>query len=550
MTPVVSVAVTASDFGTHLKDLVASLDLQSLPTSAFEVVLIDLGSAADTVQRLRQLTRYRPNYTLVQPFVTSDGRPWLDHCGGDYVLRLRADQRLLPRALERLHAEAEQHQLDAVAARVSRRGSAVPDLYTADQELTDQHSVELALTGAAVLVRRSVLLEAGDLDDPRSLHPRRTGVLASYPALVQPAEPGPAQPGPTESGPAGGPITQDPPTCRWRENLLRVEAGGTVPAPGGRSAAIGDVRALVSVHHLESGLSHLLEPSEVTAQQVSAAPDDAPATWRWSVTFELDVTAVTAGTPLDPGLWELDLQLSGIEEHATAPVTVAWTSCPPAVIGATMVVPSPVPSATLQLDVGPTTWPLVRAVDPASGTITESAQGSLLDLPLPQLHLNRTEPVAGQIALDQLRLPAQIVMDGSLAHLRSFVSGWAGTPRLSAQFGAAPMRSTGADLAISGTGAMTLVKTKPAPKKAPPKKPPAKKAPSKKAAPAEAAPGEGPAVATRGAPVRPHRRPPAVAPVSRAQRLRRSVPRPLEPAVALVARNALARRLYRRAIGR
>lgn len=538
MVAAVSVVVLAKDFRSSLGSLITSLDLQSLPSTAFELVVVDLGSTDGTLERLRQLSTRRPNVRLLELGSTGDGHRgsptavdpavWLAGCTGEYVLRLRPDQELFPEALERLYAEAREKDADAVAARVSQQHAGLVKLFTEDHAEVDSTLLPESLASAAVLVRRSLLEAAAAPGSDGLPAATRVAVLASYPVLRQPAEPG-VKPGPTRS------LRQDQPSASWIDSSLRLTVSGVVSTGEALEADLSDARPTALVRSVSTGLSYLLPTVE------GAVTGGYGSEWRWDITVDLDVLTAALGAPLGNGLWEVDLHLVGGNGTPPVPTTVAWTLCPPAILDGTIVVPSPTVAPTLQLDVGPTTWHLIRNADPGQGTVTETATGSRLVLQLPSVHVSGTASVPGQVALDTLRLRAQIVTNGTDARLESLVSGLYGSPHLSAAFGETPMKPTGLGFDISGLGAFVVTKAKPKPPKPGAAKAPAKKAPPKKA-PAKKPAAEDPATKKAPAP----KAPPA--PPSTVQKARRSLPRSLDPVVKRIAANPLARRIYRKAI--
>ena len=155
MVVAVSLVVVGRDFRPALDVLVESVDQQSLPTSDFEVVMVDQGSTDGTLDRLRQLVTRRPNIRLIQADANGQA-DWLQVCSGDYVLPISADRVLFPEALERLHAFAAEHDLDVVSARGVHPGVAVADVLLGDSSTLDPPARAAALHGPAVLLRRSV----------------------------------------------------------------------------------------------------------------------------------------------------------------------------------------------------------------------------------------------------------------------------------------------------------------------------------------------------------------------------------------------------------
>jgi hypothetical protein len=564
----VSVVVVAKDFRSSLGGLVQSLDLQTLPTTQFDVVVVDLGSTDQTLERLREVATHRPNITLIEhPVDPVDADPewvaavdpavWLAAGHGEYVLRLRPEQHLFPEALERLYAEAKEKDCDAVAARVSQQHAGLLPLFLEDRAEVDSTLLPESLASAAVLVRRSLLETAAQPGSDGLPAATRVAVLASYPVLRQPAEVVP------EAG-ALGVLRQDQPSVSWVDGRLRVSVGGRVSTGDSLEADLSEARPVAVVRHADTGLSYVVPGGDGSVAGFGAE-------WGWDLAVDIDVLTAASGAPLGSGRWEVDVHLVGGQGAAPVPTTLSWAYCGPAILDTTIVVPSPAAGATFQLDVGPTAWPLVRGVDPSEGTVTESAAGSRLVLRLPHVHVLGSARIPGQIALDSLRLRAEIVTDGYAAQLEGFVSGLFGSPHLSTAFGEASMQPTGLGFDISGLGGFTVTKAKPKPK-APAAKSapaPAKKAPAKKApAPKTAAAGDGGSAAAStqtsaaGAKRTPGKKAPGkkapgkkatgtkapVAPPSTIQKARRALPKALDPVIDRIAAQPVARELYRRTI--
>lgn len=93
----ISVAVVAQDCADQLQGLI-----DNVRSIAFEIVVVDGGSTDDSLEVCRR-----------EPLVRLFERPWdghfgtqknlaLDHCRGDWILHLDADERIGPRLIERL----------------------------------------------------------------------------------------------------------------------------------------------------------------------------------------------------------------------------------------------------------------------------------------------------------------------------------------------------------------------------------------------------------------------------------------------------------------
>lgn len=522
MAVAVSVVVIAQDFRSELDQLFESLDHQSLPTEAFEVVVVDTGSTDGTLERLQKMATRRPNVTVVE--VNEEVRPGvpLEHCAGDYVFRLEPGQMLFPEALERLHAEALQNDLDAVSSRVSRPGAAIPDLWTADESKVDVASVPAALAGPAVLTKRSLLELAADPHTDALSDATRVGILSSYPTLLQPAA------GDSADEPAAVTLQADSPAISWNDGRLQLQVSGSVTS----EADLGAARPLGVIREIKTGQAYLLG----TGAPLGALDEGARS---WELALDVDLRAVAAGADLPPGVWEIDVQLVGTGDVNVSPVTLSWTATPSAVLGTLMVVPAAAERPSWRIDVGPTNWPLVGAPDPSNATVTESAVGSLLVLTLPDLYVSGSAVIEGELGLEALRLPAKLITDGASARLESFVSGLQGAPRIGTQFGPVAYKQTGLRLEISNIGTMVVAKVPPpAPKPAPEPAPVQQPAASK---PAVKKPAAKPAPVVKKA-----KKKPAPKPLSRVQHLRQALPAQLDPVAKRISKNPLARQVYRK----
>ncbi|SDS66341.1 hypothetical protein SAMN04488543_2143 [Friedmanniella luteola] len=485
-------------------ELVRSIDESTLPAARFEL-LLRVGGAAEAIEGpWQRLASRRPNVRVVAP-----GQPGTGDPEGDYVLALRADQRLFPDALTRLLDLALAHDLDAVAAREVAPGAALDALLVEDA--VDAGAAADRLLAGPVVLRRRASTDGGGA--------ARVGVLASYPATWR-------------AGPEGSPagavtVVVAPPAARWQGSALELELAGQVEAVHATA-----LRPVVLLHQLETALSYVLPGAadDVVLEDGSA---------RWATTRSIDLRVAAAGSPLPPGEWQVEVALVGADECSAA-VAVPEVSLPVALVDGQVVV---VAGPGLVLDVGPTRRACPQLPGPEAATITESAAGCRLDVALDGWHVLGEEPRSATIALDRLRLPARVVPSRGSATLTAFISGLAGTYPLSLQLGRAPMQPTGLAVVISGDGAVTV--TVAPPKPAPASKPAAAARPGTSAEPK---PKPKPKPKPQPKPV-PTRRPapqPAAGPVAR---LRRAVPRSLEPQVHRLAEVPLLRRTYRRLTG-
>ncbi|MBK8447434.1 MAG: glycosyltransferase [Micropruina sp.] len=122
--PLISVIVPTYQPGDGIDRVVRSLDAQTLPQDAFEVVLIDDGSPDDTLSRLSRLAATRPNYRVEQ--IENSGWPSRPRnvatrlARGDYLLYMDHDDSLYPDALRRAYEFAAAARLDLLSLKESK----------------------------------------------------------------------------------------------------------------------------------------------------------------------------------------------------------------------------------------------------------------------------------------------------------------------------------------------------------------------------------------------------------------------------------------------
>ena len=126
----VSVIVPVFRPGPSFDDLIASLDRQSLASSAFEVLLCDDGSGEPTASRLAEVARTRPHVRVLSlPHSGWPGTPrnrGVDEAHGTYVQFVDQDDYLFDRALEALCDDADRHGSDVVVGKEVGIGRELP----------------------------------------------------------------------------------------------------------------------------------------------------------------------------------------------------------------------------------------------------------------------------------------------------------------------------------------------------------------------------------------------------------------------------------------
>lgn len=117
----VSVVVPVFQPGPSFDDLIASLDRQTLESTAFEVLLCDDGSGEPTGERLADVARTRPNVRVLS--LAHSGWPGMprnhgiDAARGTYVQFVDQDDYLFDGALESLCDYADLHDSDVVVGK-------------------------------------------------------------------------------------------------------------------------------------------------------------------------------------------------------------------------------------------------------------------------------------------------------------------------------------------------------------------------------------------------------------------------------------------------
>ena len=540
--------VVATDATQSILGLIGSVDRQSLTTDECELVVVDRGLTDGQRNALRRVAARRPNVQVVRA-----GEDWREAARGRFVLAVPPAAELFPEALERLHAYAIEHDLEAVLGRVAASGVGVDPLTLTDRphlDATEAALLHQRATGSDQV--RAVVLALRERfaanEDPLtvSLDGARTGVLARYPAARVPAAGTAAQPAPVE-------LTAAQVEWQGADLVVSVEAvGGEEHAPVVLARHIGTDLSFVLPSTSEAVSSFGAEPSsasdvpspvsgQTTGGDESILEEPSTPLRTWRVVARLSPLTAAAGSPLAEGVWELDVHRA-TPEGMSAPSAVSGATVGPGLLDGLLVAVRAPRSGPLQIDVGPTRLSLVGQADPADASVVESARGSVLRLRLPEVNVQTTRTVPGFIALGRMILPASIETVGGTAVLVAFVSGIMGSSPISVQFGSARHQPTGLSLEISGTGRMSVATTPPAVPD-PPAKPAVPKRSAQKPAQKKAAPTK--AAQQKSAPKKGRKRP-ATGPVAR---LRRMVPEPLEPAVRRIRKNPTVRKVYRRLTG-
>lgn len=122
----VSVVIPVYNPGPYLETCLTSVLHQTLPPSEYEVLFIDDGSTDGSTQRLQTVVEQHPHIRLIHAARTGGpGRPrniGIEAAKGEYVYFLDPDDRLTPRALERMYDMAVRNSADIVIGKVVGHG--------------------------------------------------------------------------------------------------------------------------------------------------------------------------------------------------------------------------------------------------------------------------------------------------------------------------------------------------------------------------------------------------------------------------------------------
>jgi glycosyltransferase involved in cell wall biosynthesis len=119
MTVKVSVVVAVFNAGSHIDELLASLDAQTLPPEEFEVLLCDDDSTDGTRERLGEWVAERPHARLIHNHPNSGwpSRPrnlGIDAARGEFLFFADDDDRLVPGSLSWMYDFASENSSDIV----------------------------------------------------------------------------------------------------------------------------------------------------------------------------------------------------------------------------------------------------------------------------------------------------------------------------------------------------------------------------------------------------------------------------------------------------
>lgn len=404
----VTVIVPPSAAGS--RELLASLDRQTLPAADFEILVGDDERSPELTARLEDLARHRTNLARV-PVADGDEEALLARATGEYVLGVPAGRSLTPTALAVLIELADTTGADLVAGLTGRVG--------VRPERPQDPAGPLPATAGRL--RRRASTTAADLTGDLGHAPAETATAAVTTLCFLDAPDGAADATPAD---VADPVAAVEAT--WRDGVLHLTC-----------AASGAVRA--SVYSAATGVEWPL--GEGTEQGDHVA-------------FRLDPEDVPGLGPLPAGTWWPTLRVGDAGAPALVEAAAARAH------GATFrdrTTVSFVEDRRLGLDVGASARQPIRRLDPARTTVVEDSRGSLLTSPIRNLDLAPGVRVTGWLRLGKMPVVAWLEdAEGTGPVLRAWVSGLAGESTLHTRFGRAQYAPVGARLVIDGVGAMTV----------------------------------------------------------------------------------------------
>ncbi len=349
--PVLTSVVLQSDHdGEGLTGLVHSLDAQTAPLDEFEVLVPIDGVSPQTRARLEELAVRRPNVSVV-PGTAADAAAAGQ---GTWLLVIpaalpRAGALLQTEALERLTRFAQEHDCDAVVARLDvEGGSLVLDLATGD--VPRVHGISpAAVTPGLALLRRELAVAEGVPMTPAELaavlaSTEKVGVAGAYECLTIPAA----------RSAVHGPTVHSA-SAHWVDGVVVIEVAGTTDASG---------PVLLSARHRRTRLEYWLDGEGKAADG------------EFRATARLDVRTAALGESLPAGRWTVSVGVHG-GDGWSARTPVPATGLPAALVDDIVVAVDP-KATDLVLDVGATSVPAIPTIPPEAVTITESVRGTLL----------------------------------------------------------------------------------------------------------------------------------------------------------------------------
>ncbi|MHC5407769.1 glycosyltransferase family 2 protein [Listeria seeligeri] len=123
----IKISVVVPTYNTEiegLKNLMASIDKQTMNKDEYELVFVDDGSTTDTYERLQEFAKARSNMTVKQIENSGWGsRPRniaTQMAKGEYILYLDHDDTVFPEAFERVYNFGKENNLDVVSGKEVR----------------------------------------------------------------------------------------------------------------------------------------------------------------------------------------------------------------------------------------------------------------------------------------------------------------------------------------------------------------------------------------------------------------------------------------------
>ncbi|HEY9292794.1 MAG TPA: glycosyltransferase [Microlunatus sp.] len=260
----------------------------------------------------------------------------------------------------------------------------------------------------------------------------------------------------------------------WQEGLLQLELSvRLVPRAGSEPAGLDELEPVLLLRK-PSGSEAFRVPATVEAQ------GDTDGFRTFKVTAAIDIATAAGGRPLSPGIWHPSVRLDGTGSDLPVRDGVTAIAVAGAIIDGVPIAPY-ADNRQLYLDVGAGKHGVFGSYKPTDASMTETVEGSLLTIRLPDLAVRGEATLPGKLYQGKFPLPATLHADADGARIDCYVSGLAGVSPLSGQFPPATQQALGLQLRIGDAGDFS-VESIPAAKARGKKSPATKAAPTKSAA--------------------------------------------------------------------
>ncbi|MDO9380914.1 MAG: hypothetical protein Q7T56_18880 [Nocardioidaceae bacterium] len=428
MSPQVTVVVTASSVHSF-RDVLVSLDQQTLDASQFAVVGVHDALGSADREPMRQMARHRPNVSVV-----ADDSALGSVVGDGLVATLADGERLVAEGLERLLAAST--DADLVVGRPSTPSASLTVRQLFGAGALDRDVLSDLAAHLPSLARVSLLDADAPVGSVADLRAR--AVAGAISPVLLTGRPVGSAPTPPERVvvAASSQVRIDAGTARWDGGTLVLE---TVVAATGDASLRPDT--------LTAWVRHTKRGTELQVPVETSPSDD-------GLQVRVSVDLVQHAGRVDPGAWVVVVQVAtslGVARRRLGPTDLPA----PAIVDGRLVTLA-LEKKRLLVDVGATRPSRLPVTDLSGVSVVESARGTELSLPLPLGSVSGDADVPAVLRLGGFPLRAHLVRRGDRYHLEGFLSGLAGREPMTLSVAGSAWLRLGCDLVIDGRGTMTV----------------------------------------------------------------------------------------------